>query len=902
MRIRLFPPLAVVGLLTIGLGVGLSTGCTEKQAVPRGSSERAAADKAAPQAPSVAAVPKGDRLTIVYPLDETVFPPEIVEPTFRWRDGGPGADCWQVRIEFTDGKAPLEALCSTREWTPSPQQWREITSRTVESPASVTVTGRNKAKPARVLAFDTVRFSTSKDEVGAPLFFREVNLPFLKAVGDPAAYIRWRLGAISSRQPPPIVLERLPVCGNCHSFDRNGKTLAMEVDSGNEKGGYAIASITKEIVLDPATIIDWNDYHRDDGQPTFGLLCQISPDGKYVAGTVKDRALAVYRPDLMFSQLFFLIKGVLAIYDRRTKTIDTLPGADDPRYVQTNASWRPDGKEIVFARSHNEAFNPESLRTLRSVLVPQKEAEDFLEGGKTFPFDLYRIPFNEGRGGKAEPIPGASNNGMSNYFPKFSPDGKWIVFCKAKSFMLLQPDSELYIMPAEGGQARRLRCNTARMNSWHSWSPNGKWLVFSSKLNGPYTQLFLTHIDAEGNSTPPVVLDRFTAPQRAANIPEFVNMAPDAIHKITENFMDDHSNWRVAAAFVEDGDLKNGERFFRMALKLNPKSAEAHASLGVLLAQTDRPAEAKEHLAAALKLDPKNLQAHEGLGGSLLQEGQPAEALEHYRTVVELEPRNADTHNKLGRALAASGRIEEAIASFRQALAIKPNHADAHNNYGAALVRQGRWDEAIAEYAEAIRINPRLAEAYYNRGAAYGNMGHYDRVIVDCTEAIRINPQYAEAYYNRSVAYGKKKGNYDKVIADCTEAIRFNPQYAKAYYNRGATYGKRGDYDKAIADYAEVIRVDPQYAEAYCNRSVMYGAKGDYDKTIADCTEAIRINPQYAKAYYNRGVTYQKKGDNGKAEADFMQAKKLGIDAEQKANSQPRPSPQMRTPSNQTTR
>ena len=61
-------------------------------------------------------------------------------------------------------------------------------------------------------------------------------------------------------------------------------------------------------------------------------------------------------------------------------------------------------------------------------------------------FELYRIPFNEGKGGKAEPIKGASNNGMSNYFAKFSPDGKWIVFCKAKSFMLLQPDSELYMI------------------------------------------------------------------------------------------------------------------------------------------------------------------------------------------------------------------------------------------------------------------------------------------------------------------------------------------------------------------------------------------------------------------------------------------------------------------------
>ncbi|MQY80272.1 MAG: hypothetical protein GH151_13965 [Bacteroidetes bacterium] len=43
---------------------------------------------------------------------------------------------------------------------------------------------------------------------------------------------------------------------------------------------------------------------------------------------------------------------------------------------------------------------------------------------------------------------------MSNYFARYSPDGKWIVFCQVESFMLLMPDSKLYIMPAEGGTPR----------------------------------------------------------------------------------------------------------------------------------------------------------------------------------------------------------------------------------------------------------------------------------------------------------------------------------------------------------------------------------------------------------------------------------------------------------------
>ena len=150
------------------------------------------------------------------------------------------------------------------------------------------------------------------------------------------------------------------------------------------------------------------------------------------------------------------------------------------------------------------------------MLLDERDVPEFVAQRRPFRYDLYRVPFNDGRGGTAEPVAGAAANGRSNFFPKYSPDGKWVVFCQANSYMLLQPDSELYIMPARGGGApRRLRANTPRMNSWHSWSSNSRWLVFSSKVNGPYTQLFLTHIDENGNDSPPVLLERYLAAAEA---------------------------------------------------------------------------------------------------------------------------------------------------------------------------------------------------------------------------------------------------------------------------------------------------------------------------------------------------------------------------------------------------
>ena len=679
------------------------------------------------------------RLDISYPLDGTLFPPEIVAPAFVWNDETEGVARWEILVRFADGDEPLRFEAPESGWRPSESDWTEIKRRSTARDAEVALVGVGPTgEPASAA---TVRIRTSTDPVGDAIFYREVPLPFIDAVQDPSR-IRWRFGSVDSVEQPPVVLEDLPVCGNCHSFSGDGGTLGLDVDYGNDKGGYAILPVSREMVLDDEKIITWSDYRRDDGEGTFGLLSQVSPDGRYVISTVKDRAVFVATPGIEFSQLFFPIKGILVVYDRETGSFTPLPGADDPQYVQSNPTWSPDGRYVVFARA--KAYQKASIANATSILLDEKDVPEFIEDKEPFKFDLYRVPFNEGQGGTPEPIEGASHNDKSNFFAEFSPDGRWIVFTQAENYMLLMPDSELFIIPAEGGEARRLRANTRRMNSWHSFSSNGRWLVFSSKANTPYTQLFLTHIDEDGNSTPPVVLDRFTGTYGAANIPEFVPISADAIAQIDEQFLDAYSFLRAGMANERTGNYPEAVKAYRRGLEAEPGNVELLNAMGFALFQQGKSDEAVVALEKALAVDPGHAKAHNNMALASIDLGELEMAEAHYRESLAIEPQAA-IYSDLGFVLERQGLPEDAAEAYRRALELDPELHSAHYNLGASLARSGDYEDAEVHLRAALETDANT-QTYTGLGVVQWQQGRTDEAIANLKAAIEANPKNAAAY------------------------------------------------------------------------------------------------------------------------------------------------------------
>jgi tetratricopeptide (TPR) repeat protein/precorrin-6B methylase 2 len=190
---------------------------------------------------------------------------------------------------------------------------------------------------------------------------------------------------------------------------------------------------------------------------------------------------------------------------------------------------------------------------------------------------------------------------------------------------------------------------------------------------------------------------------------------------------------RIGWTCLQLGLSDEAEARMRRVAIAEPDAAEAHFSLGVVLAARKQHGEAIARYQRALELAPDHKHCLVNLGISLLQSGdlQSAEAtfrraserhpdnpvvwmnlgtvlhrldrdeaFEAFARAESLDPetrQNPDNFSNYGNALQNSDRVRQALALYERHLPDCP-HAVAHGNFSMALMAAGRWSEAWNHY------------------------------------------------------------------------------------------------------------------------------------------------------------------------------------------------------------
>ncbi len=126
-------------------------------------------------------------------------------------------------------------------------------------------------------------------------------------------------------------------------------------------------------------------------------------------------------------------------------------------------------------------------------------------------YDLYRVAFQPEtrKFGEVETVFAASDQNSSASFPRISPNGKSLVFTMHDygCFPIWHKEADLYGLKLDDLSVSKMPVNSEHTESYHSWSSNGSWLIFSSKRgDGLSARPYISWVDENGNAAKPFVV------------------------------------------------------------------------------------------------------------------------------------------------------------------------------------------------------------------------------------------------------------------------------------------------------------------------------------------------------------------------------------------------------------
>jgi len=314
-------------------------------------------------------------------------------------------------------------------------------------------------------------------------------------------------------------------------------------------------------------------------------------------------------------------------------------------------------------------------------------------------------------------------------------------------------------------------------------------------------------------------------------------------------------------SFCQADDAETEVEFFRRAIGIDPKNAQAHVELGIALGKQGKLDEAIESIRRAIELAPELATAHYDLGVAFENHGKQDEAIESYRRAIKFDPEFREAHENLGIALGKQGKLDEAIESFRRAIKLDPESPNAHHGLGYIMGQQGKVNEAIESIRRAIRIDPQYGEAHGDLGAILIKQGRVNEAIESSRRAIELMPEHAEAHSNLGSSLAMR-GDLDEAIEFFRRALELEPASpqasAVAHSGLGAALGQQGKMDEAIIFFRRAIELDPEYSMTHSNLGNVFLEQGKMDEAIESYRRAIGIDPKNLNAIMNLINVYAK--------------------------------------------
>jgi hypothetical protein len=426
---------------------------------------------------------------------EIMIPPNIAPLNFVIKEP---ARQYCVEVDATQGK-PIKIFSHKPEIRFPLASWKKLLQQNKGEDIRFIITIQDDQN--QWVRYQPFRNHIAREEIDPYLVYRLM----------PPLYIYWKRMGIYQRNLENFDVEQIlnskPLndgCFNCHCFLHNSPDNWIVHLRMAPATGMLLTTGGKTVLVKTQT-----EFNRAPaGHPAW------HPSGKYLA-------FSVYKV-----RQFFHAEGVnrdaldlnsdIILYKVESNTITACQSIADTNRLETYPAWSTDGNWLYFC----------STPRFDTLTVLQNQ------NYKNIRYDLVRVGFDQQQAtfGKPETFLSATETGLSITFPRFSPDGRFLLFSMSEygNFPLARSGGHLYIMDMQSRQYRKLECNGERSDSYHSWSSNGHWIVFSSRRDdGISARPYFSYLDGQGHASKAFILPQedpafYESELQTFNIPELI--------------------------------------------------------------------------------------------------------------------------------------------------------------------------------------------------------------------------------------------------------------------------------------------------------------------------------------------------------------------------------------------
>lgn len=412
-------------------------------------------------------------------------------------------------------------------------------------------------------------------------------------------------------------------------------------------------------------------------------------------------------------------------------------------------------------------------------------------------------------------------------------------------------------------------------------------------IQGKMFSLMITSLLALAQPLP--ALQMGATPSRRPESPAYEERAKEDIGRLQEYVRQHPTDVQgyilLGRSYAENAQREKAREVLSRAVALDPGSASAHLSLGVVEVLLGHNESGIKELRRAVEISPHNQAALYNLGKALFDEGkyEPASQVfqkylalnasdqevllyllrcgieNHASLVVDhaekrlraMQPQDTALHTQMGRWLAQGGYLEAAEKEFALAASSAHPAMEVINDYVALLLVQARPKEALEVLSRVEEQERNRAPFHHLSGQCYEMLLEFRKAYEEYSQAISIDPAQ-EKYYVSLVSllvYRQAHSAAKKVLRT---ALKRFPSSVTLMVAMGLLEIEDGNVKDAMQDYQSAIQAAPNSPIAWKLLGGIQMEKGDYSQAIQTFQKAAQLDPSNPQPPFYEGLAYTK--------------------------------------------